>query len=210
LRKRRRDAAILAASLLAHIGMLAAWMATRLPDSFVEAPAFQVELLRPTPRPRPPPPAPRRPRVSLDHTLAPPPSVPTPLQPPALASPAPVAPIAVDPRKLTDQELVEQSGPRADLNKVFADRAKRPLYSSRLPPGGDDCKPATEHSNRIAPPCPNWGAGPSPRSPAGQLPNRADVAGEAAYKNAMKGYREAPGAAGYPGIACAILHKCGP
>ena len=36
------------------------------------------------------------------------------------------------------------------------------------------------------------------------------MAAEAAYKNAVKTYQEAPGGAGYPGIACAMLHKCKP
>ena len=38
--------------------------------------------------------------------------------------------------------------------------------------------------------------------------SRTDFEGEGHYKRATKTYKELPGAAGFPGLACSILHKC--
>jgi hypothetical protein len=194
---------VLAASLAAHVALLAAWMSTRPEFRMVEPPTLQVALIRPPPRQTP------KPRST------PPPNVATPLRsaetPVAAERPAPPpalppAPRVLDVPRMTDQELT--AGPRPDLAKIYADEARQPLTRNGVPTDG--CKPAWEHSERIAPPCPIRAAAPLPRNPSAQLPNRPDMAAEAAYKNTMKTYREAPGDAAYPGLACAILHKCKP
>jgi hypothetical protein len=205
--------AVVVASLGAHALLLTLWMTTRPNPIFVEPPAIQVELLRPVLRERPRPTPTPQPRKTL--------SVPQPTltAPPILSQPAipsapalPTAPRPLDPRQMTDQELVERAGPRPDIGKLHGELAKRPLYSSRLPPGGEDCKPATEHSDRIAPPCPAWGAGPP--LPLDRLPNRPALAAEAARKDALKSYKDHHGSTGvaspddYPGLSCTLLHRC--
>lgn len=213
----RRSATILTASLTVHALLLAAWLSTRAPPRFVEPPAMQVSLLRPPLRepPRPKPEPQRQPVVSTpDARPIPPPPILA--QPPAPSSPGPVSPRAVDPRQLTDSDLLTQSGPRPDIAKLHQELARRPLYSSRLPPGGDDCKPATEHSSRIAPPCPVFAGGGPP--PPGRLLNRPDIAGQAAARTIFNsyGYRQGYGAPGvanandYPGLGCVFMNRCKP
>jgi hypothetical protein len=195
---------VLAVSLSAHIALLAAWLTTRPPAVMAEPPAMEIQLIRPPPREalkaRTPLPPPRETPLHL-HV----PAGPTPAEAAGLMLPsAALAPKPLDPRQMTDQELT--AGPRPDLAKIYADEARQPLTRNGVPTDG--CKPTWDHSNRLAPPCPIREAGPLARSPSLQLPNRPDVAAEATYKNTMKTYHEAPGGAGYPGIACAILHRC--
>ncbi|THD73198.1 hypothetical protein [Phenylobacterium sp.] len=182
-------------------------MTTRPELRMVEPPTMEIQLIRPppreAPRPRTPSPPPRS-EVPL-HLHVPagqPPAEAAGLAPPSTA----FAAKPLDPRRMTDQELT--AGPRPDLAKIYADEARQPLTRNGVPTDG--CKPSWEHSDRIAPPCPIREAGPLPRDLSAQLPNRSDMAAEAAHKNAMKTYHEAPGGAGYPGIACAILHRCKP
>jgi hypothetical protein len=197
---------VLAASLAAHIALLAAWVSTRPELRMVEPPTMQVALVRPPPReaskPRlPSPPPPTETPLHLNVPAGPtPPEAAGPPLPPTAPAPKPL-----DPRQMTDQELL--AGGRPDLARIYADEARQPLTRNGLPTG---CKPATEHSDRIAPPCPAWAGAPIPRDTPAQLPNRPEIASEGRYKNAMKTYHEAPGGAGYPGIACAMLHKCKP
>lgn len=194
---------MLAVSLAAHVGLLTAWMSTRPDLRMVEPPTMQVSLLRPPPRQPSPKSRSPPPKLALPAPAA---EAPAPVPPEATAAPllAPPRARVLDVPRMTDQELT--AGPRPDLARIYADEARQPLTRNGVPTNG--CKPAREHSDRIAPPCPIREAGPVPRAPPVQLPNRPDVAAEAAHKNAMKTYGETPGGAGYPGIACAILHRC--
>lgn len=208
----RRNAWILAISLVAHTLLLAAWLSTRAPPRFVEPPVMRIELIRPPPRERPKPAPTLQRQTSAPET--------PPLPPPILAQPAPPSPAvpatpkAVDTRQMTDNDILTQAGPKPDIAKLHQELAKRPLYSSRLPPGPDDCKPATERSNRIAPPCPVF-AGSVSHGPA-PLPNRPDIAGQAASRTIANsyGYRQgygapgAPNADNYPGLGCVFGNRC--
>jgi hypothetical protein len=201
--RKSRTAVVLAASLAAHAVLLTVWMNTRPDPHMVEPPVMQIELLRPPPReaskPRRPSPPPRETPLHLHIPAGP---APADLAGPPLPPTAP-APRPLDPRQMTDQELL--AGGRPDLAKIYADEARQPLTRKGMPTG---CKPATEHSDRIAQPCAVWAGGPILHDPAGQLPNRPEMAAEGRYKDAMKKYHEAPGGAGYPGMACALGHRC--
>jgi hypothetical protein len=187
---------VLAGSVLAHVVLVATWMATRAPPVFVEPPAMAVELLRPErPAPRTSPPR-RNPQTATAAAQ-------TPVSPPsaAQASAAPPPPAAATPKVLdtphmADTELLNRAGPRPGIAKLFADLAKRPFFSRNLPPGGDDCKPATEHSNRIAPPCPVWGGPITHAEAQGKLPTRGDLADQAKHKGVMKDYQQVYGHSG--------------
>jgi hypothetical protein len=214
LRIRRRSAAVIAASLAAHALLFTAYLATHPFVQWAEPPAIQVELLRPErpERPKPTPPSVTSNSAPAAAATPAPPILSRPASPsaPALAA----TPKPLDPRQLTDQELLERAGPRRDLHKYYEEEAKRPLYSRRLPPGPGDCKPADEHSNRIAPPCPVFAGGGLPAFP--RLPNRPDVAGEVRTKDAFKAYGDRYGPHGqassndFPGMRCKVLHQCGP
>ncbi|THD62050.1 hypothetical protein [Phenylobacterium sp.] len=190
--RRRHRAAVIAVSVLAHLALVVAWMTTRAPPVFVEPPAMAVELLRPERPPRPKiSPPPRKPQTATVLTEAP-------AQPPPAAQPpaAPAAPKVLDTQHMADTELLNRAGPRPDMGKVFADLAKRPLFSRNRPPAGDDCKPASEHSNRIAPPCPLWGGPITHAEAQAKLPLRGDIADQAQHKGVMKGYQQAYGHSG--------------
>jgi hypothetical protein len=71
------------------------------------------------------------------------------------------------------------------------------------------CKSSEDHSNSNLPPCDRS----SPEEQAARWDPSRDsetgaFEGDGRYKRAEKRYHEAPGAAGYPGIRCAIFHKC--
>jgi hypothetical protein len=80
-----------------------------------------------------------------------------------------------------------------------------PRKAFRRPP----CKSSEDHSNSDLPPC----ARASPDEQAARWDPARDgetgvFEGAGRYKRAQKRYHEAPGGAGYPGIRCAIFHKC--
>lgn len=80
-----------------------------------------------------------------------------------------------------------------------------PPKGFRRPP----CKSSEDHTNSDLPPC----ARGSPDDQAARWDAARDSAtgafeGDGRYKRAEKRYQEAPGSAGYPGIRCAIFHKC--
>jgi hypothetical protein len=232
--RKRRSAAVFAASLLAHIGVFAAWFATHPRPLSVEPATMQIELIRPAHR-RPAAPAPTPPTSPKPSSDAAEASAQTPAQAPATAAgtPAPAAPTAppdlaaitpniVDPRLMTDQELLERAGPRPDLNKVFADEARQPMFSRPLGRNPEDmtlsgCKPFTEHSRRIAPPCPvrktpGLGPGPVPNAVPGPPVLNPRFADEARAREAITAYKRRygpagpPSAADYPGLRCTFLH----
>ncbi|HEY0436078.1 MAG TPA: hypothetical protein VGC92_05525, partial [Phenylobacterium sp.] len=121
--------------------------------------------------------------------------------------PPPPPPAPVEPRPLTDEELLAgrvRLTPRQIRDAPIKDGA----WDARPRPPRAKCKPAEGYPGPPLP-CP------------GELmkdPNRpfdvdrdapdSELAREGRYKRAMKRYHELPGGAGYPGIACAILHRC--
>jgi hypothetical protein len=171
-------------------------MATRAPPLFVEPPAMAIELLRPErpppPRTSPPPRSPQTATAAAQTPISPPTAAQASAAPPS----APATPKVLDTPHMADTELLNRAGPRPDIAKLFADLAKRPLFSRNLPPGGDDCKPTTEHSNRIAPPCPVWGGPITHAEAQGMLPTRGDLADQAQHKGVMKDYQQAYGHGG--------------
>ncbi|HEX4712487.1 hypothetical protein [Phenylobacterium sp.] len=185
--RRRRDAIVLAASLLAHIALLVAWISTRPSLNLVEPPTMEVQLVRPPPRSRPEPPTPSPPKTKRE---------PRPLvvhQPAPTESPAP-APLPIAP-----EWQVRPEGPSAgDLAAApFAAgrRAQRPSCKTRSWDRPVDCPP---DAAELA----------ASRSDAASDAKTAGFEAAGRYKRAVKTYHELPGDAGYPGIACAIFRKC--
>jgi hypothetical protein len=202
---RRRNAAVLAASLATHIALLAAWLSTRPPAVIAEPPATQIELIHPPPREAPKPRTPSPPGAETPlhlHILAgpAPAEVAGPPLPPAIPAPKPI-----DPRKMTDQELL--AGSKPDLAKIYADEARQPLTRNGVPTDG--CKPTWEHSDRVAPPCPIRRADDqASRALAEKLRARPDLVAESQAQEALRSYRDGNGE--YPGLRCAFRHThCG-
>lgn len=190
---------MLAASLAAHLGLFVAWMSTRPELRFSEAPTMEVTLVRPSPHapPKPPPP----PRTQR------PPRAPSAVAPQsAVAEPPPAAsqPTPQTPRQLTDEELL--AGPRPSASAL----RNGPIREGRATSGFHrPCKTSVDHSMSDAPPCSADSAEElAARWEAAKDAKTAGFEATGRYKRAMKTYKEAPGGAGYPGIACAILHRC--
>jgi hypothetical protein len=227
--RNRRSAAVFAGVLLAHIGLAVAWLTTHPPPRFVEPGAMQIELIRPPERERPPrekarPATPVRPAT---EALAAPQSAPT-----AAAQPSPpplalVPPKVLDTTRMTDQELLQRAGPRPDIAKVFEERGRQPVFSRALGRNPEDlqftdCKPFTEHSNRIAPPCPvrktpGPGLGPAGQPPPTLAMKASPFAAEGQRKEAVRTYKGNYGSSGtasvndYPGLGCTFAHvHCAP
>jgi hypothetical protein len=178
-------------SLMAHLALLAAWMSTR-PDLVPpESPTLQVQLVRLAPRPEPrvaPPPTRSQPQPLTIH------------QPPPLAPPPPPS---VPPSEVSPEWRVKPDGAPVDLDAAPFTLGRAGLKHARARPtckthGWDrplDCPP--DHAELAA----------SKSDPAKDSKTAGfEAAGR--YKRAMKTYKELPGDEGYPGIACAILHKC--
>jgi hypothetical protein len=200
--RKRRGAAVFAVSLLAHIGVFAAWFSTHPRPLFVEPATMQIEMIRPPPRERPKP-TPVPPSHTAAPALAAAPTGPTATTPPPPM--LPVAPRVLDVRQMTDQELLERAGKRPDIAKVFADEARQPVFSRALGRNPEDmtisgCKPATERSRRIAPPCPSRTAPTLLPHLAMQLPNRPALVIEAKCKDARGNYHQSYGASGLANI----------
>jgi hypothetical protein len=187
----RRNAAVLALSLAAHAALLAAWMSTRPDLRLAEPPTMQVALVQLPPRAKAPSP-PREPRRADTRVLSRPAQAlePRPVQqppePPPDVAPAPISP-----------EWRVKPQPPLVLNL--------PRKEFRRPP----CKSSEDHSDWDGPPC----ARGSPDDQAARWDAARDSGagafeGAGRYKRAEKRYHEAPGAAGYPGIRCAIFHQC--
>jgi hypothetical protein len=199
---RRRDWLVLAASLAVHVALLAAWLSKRPEFHFVEPPPMTVELvrLRPPPRPEAPPvrPSQNRSQARSDETK---PETP----PPPNTSPPPPP---VTPRQLTDEELLD-SRVRLTPRQI----REAPVYDhtrwDRAPrPPRPKCKPAEGYPGPPLP-CPgDLGKDPNRPFDVDRDAPDSELAREGRYKRAMKAYHEAPGGAGYPGIACAIFHRC--
>jgi hypothetical protein len=179
-------------SLLAHLALLAAWMSTRPDLAPAESPTLQVQLVRPPPRPEPRP-EPRKP----------PPKPPRP--PPALNihQPPPLAPQPAPPSEVSPEWRVRPDGAPADLDAAPFTLGRAGLGRARARPtckthGWDrpvDCPP-DEAERRAA------------QSDPAKDSKTAGFEAPGRYKRAMKTYKELPGDKGYPGIACAMFHKC--
>jgi hypothetical protein len=227
--RKRRSAAVFAGVLLAHIGVAVAWLATHPPPRFLEPVTLQIELIRPPERERPPrdrtkPTPPTRP---IAQALVAPQSAPastTPLPPSPLA---PTEPRVLDVPRMTDQELLRRAGPRPDMAKVFEEQARQPVFSRALGRNPEDlqftdCKPFTEHSRRIAPPCPVRKTPGPGLPPAGQPPptlaaKELPFAAEGRRQDAVRTYKGNYGSSGtasvndYPGLGCTFAHvNCTP
>jgi hypothetical protein len=186
---RRRDATILAASLVAHLALLGAWMATRPPERFVEPPAIQVTLVTPHRSPdlskfRPTPSAPASSRSRAETTISP--------LPPAAPTTAPVAP-----RILSEEELL--AGRPTD-----ADQLKAALNQRKHVTPWDGCKKLPGPPDWTAPPCPPSGSNEEAKHVL-SLPDLQGH-GEIARKDRIQAYKGGTGP--YPGVSCVIFHKC--
>jgi hypothetical protein len=189
----RRNATVLAVSLVAHLALLAAWMSTRPELHLAESPTLQVQLVRPPPKPAPAP-EPRKP---------PPPSPPKP--PPALNihQPPPLPPQAAPPSEVAPEWRVRPDGAPADLDAAPFTLGRAGLRHARARP---TCK---THGWDRPLDCPPDGAELRAAKSDPALDRRtAGFESEGRYKRAMKTYKELPGDKGYPGIACAMSHKC--
>ena len=192
----------MAASLLAHLALFGAWMASRPPERFVEPPVMQVTVVTPhrPPERRRPQPVRNAPPTALSRAE---PQTPPPLAPRPQPAPGPVAP-----RIVSEAELL--AGRAKD-----ADQLKAALNQRRHVSPWDGCNKLPGPPDWTAPPCPPSG---SNADAAGVLsvrdPSHGAFAGAAAAKSAMKAYREKeppPGPADpreFPGFKCTLLHKC--
>jgi hypothetical protein len=195
---------VLAVSLAAHGLLLAGWMSTRPDLKLAESPTLEVQLVRLPPKPK---------RLEAPPKTTPPPRPglpqPAPVEPPPTQTPPPSPQVAppVAPRPLTDQELL--AGLRLPTLRQLRDAPVRDgSWTTAAKPPRPKCKPAEGYP------------GPPLPCPGEMLkdPNRpydvdrdapdSELARAGRYKRAMKTYKELPGGAGYPGIACAIFHKC--
>lgn len=187
---RRRQSLAVALSVLLHIVLLAGFALRRsgAPPA-IEAPVMAVELVQRAPSPR----SPAAPPATPPAKTAPPDSrAAEPSAAPAVGAPG-VARPGLDPRWMVD------------LNKpVFADgqwpRPERPLLA-RCDPLKDPqresraCRREDDVANAVT------------RTFDPQTSN-GEFAREGRHSEATKRYRELPGDAGYPGIACHIFHRC--
>ncbi len=178
-------------SLVAHLALLVAWMSTRPDPVPAESPTLQVQLVRlapkaaPAPRAAPPPPA-----HSLPHPLD-------------IHQPPPLAQQPAAPSEISPEWRVKPGGGPADLDAAPFTLGRAGLRQARARP---TCK--THGWDRPLSCPPDDAELRAAKSDPAKDSRTAGFAAEGAYKNAMKGYHEAPGAAGYPGIACAMFHRC--
>jgi hypothetical protein len=225
--RKRRSAAVFAGVLLAHIAIAVAWLSAHPPPRFVEPATMQIALIRPPDRQRPPREEPTRATPSpagLQVLAAPPTAVTTATRPePLVLSP----PKTLDVQHMTDQELLRRAGPRPDMAKVFEEQARQPVFSRALGRNPEDlqftdCKPFTEHSNRIAPPCPvrktpGPGLAPADQPPPTLAMKESPFAAEGRRQDAVRAYKGNYGSSGtasvndYPGLGCTFAHiNCTP
>jgi len=109
---------------------------------------------------------------------------------------------------MTDEELLANR-PKLTERQI----REAPVYDhtrwDQLPrPPRPKCKPAEGYPGPPLP-CPgDLGKDPTRPFDVDRDAPDSELAKAGRYKRAMKAYKEAPGAAGYPGIACAIFHQC--
>lgn len=187
---RRRQSLAVTLSVLLHVVLLGVFALRQTADPpAIEAPIMAVELVERAPSPGSPaaPSATPRPKTAPPDSRAAEPSAAPAVGPPGVAGPS------LDPRWTVD------------LNKpVFADgqwpRPERPLLA-RCDPLKDPhresraCRREDDVANAVT------------RTFDPQKSN-GEFAREGRHSEATKRYRELPGGAGYPGIACQIFHRC--
>ena len=162
-------------------------MSKRPELNYAEPPTMEVQLLRPPPRPHPEPPTPAPPKAKREsrplvvHEPAPPQS-PTP-------APLPVSP----------EWQVKPAEPSA------GDLAAAPFAAGR-PAQRPSCK--TRSWDRPVDCPPDDAEVAAAKSDPARDAKTAGYEASGRYKQAVKTYHELPGDAGYPGIRCAIFHKC--
>lgn len=191
---------MLAASFVAHLALLAAWLSTRPEFRFVEPPAMAVELVRLTPPKPTEPPSRSAPRTAGARAEAAAPQASAPVAP--SPSPAPVTP-----RQLSDEQLLDGAHmtPRQIREAPVYDHTR---WDQKPRPPRPKCKPPEGYPGPPLP-CPgDLGKDPNRPFDVDRDAPDSELAREGRYKRAMKAYHEAPGGAGYPGIACAIFHEC--
>jgi hypothetical protein len=173
-------------SLAAHVALLAAWMSTRPDLRVAEPPTLQVQLVRPPPKPAP---EPRRPSPPRTHSEPRPLELHQPVDPPPAISP--------------EWTVKPEPPSAADLaGAPFATgRARR---QARRP----SCKPTPGSWERPASCPPDDAEIAASKFDAAKDSQTAGFEGAGRYKRANKRYHELEGTAGYPGLRCAILHRC--
>ena len=191
--KRSQRTAILIASLAMHAALFAALLSVRPEPTPAEAPTMDIQLVPPPIRPKPPPKA-AAPTLRPLRSAEP--------EPPARPQPPP--PKSRPP--LTDQELV--AGPRLTARQLRDAPVGRTEDWSRPPRPKAKCKPPEGYPGPPLP-CPGEALrdADAPFDVDKDAPN-SDLAREGRHNRAMRKYLELPGAAGYPGIGCAIFHRC--
>jgi hypothetical protein len=189
-----RRALVVLASVALHMVVLG-WLALRRAPGApaAEVPALDVRIvtLRPA-RPKAPALAPSGP-TDETHSRKPPATVAAEIALPVPRANAPAGP-PVDPRW------------RVDLNKpVFRDgRWPRPPSALERP----RCDPWAD-PDKIPPGCRReMAVGRAVTRNNDPQNGDDDFAREARRKESMRAYRDAPGTSGYPGLRCALFHKC--
>jgi hypothetical protein len=183
-------------SVAAHLTLLAAWMSTRPDLVLAESPTLQVQLIRLPPKPvaelrKPPPPPAQSPPQPLNIH-----------QPPPL-TPPPLAPAPPPPSEVSPEWRVRPGGAPADLDAAPFALGRAGLRQARARP---TCK--THGWGRPLSCPPDDAELRAAKSDPAKDSRTAGFEAVGRYKRAMKTYKELPGDEGYPGIACAIFHKC--
>ena len=182
-------------SLAGHLALLAAWMSTLRDLGLAEAPALQVQLVRPPPKP--PPPAPRKLPPAATRTSRP--ALRT--HPPPLASAA----SAPAPLEMSSGSGARPTGlPGVDLDAAPFVLGRAGLRRARA--ARPDCK--AHGWSRPANCKPDATELLASRFDAARDSRTGDFAAQGAGKLKMKSYRESSSMADFPGIACSILNKC--
>ncbi|WP_374571732.1 hypothetical protein [Phenylobacterium sp.] len=188
---RRRRWAVLALSAAAHLAAFALLAHLKGDvEPLAETPAIQVRLVDLAPRQarRTPAATPSKPSAPRLHVPAP---------PPAPVEPGPATPT---PDAARTEDLF--SAPFLDGRRAQAPAQPRRPRCDPKDRGTEresaDCRREAEAARaftRASDPDKDEGAD-------------GEFAREARHKEAMKRYHELPGDAGYPGIGCAVFHRC--
>jgi hypothetical protein len=182
-------------SLAAHLALVVAWISTRESPELAESPTMEVQLAR-----LPPKTVPEPAKTPLARISRPPPPLEIHQPPPPIEGPAPPPGPLISPEWRVRPEGPNGAGlPAAPF---AGGRPRRAAREGERP----DCKVMSWDRPIDCPPDAAEVAA-SKADPARDS-RTAGFEGEGRYKRADKTYHEAPGGAGYPGIACAIFHRC--
>lgn len=193
---RRRRAWSLALMLSAGLHLVVlGWFAFKraAAEWRADAPALSVHLVRLPPPPRAQTQARSKPAAGRPDRTAPGPTVapPTPAATDAAEGPPSSPGIAIDPRW-----RVDRTGPNPAPRREPDYEAFQPCDPLKDPKReGKACRKVDEIAESVT------------RFYDPQKGNSA-LAREARRNEALKRYRAAPGTSGYPGIGCAVLHRC--